>query len=66
MSLQAPLLLATLLVPLAALGVYLWLERRPARYAVSFPNLSVLGAVVRRGGSWRRTTGRRGTSRRAA
>jgi Ca-activated chloride channel family protein len=53
-SLQSPVLLATLLVPAVALAVYLWTERRPARYAVAFPNLAVLGTVVRRGHSWRR------------
>ena len=54
MSLQSPLLLATLLLPAVAVAAYLWIERRPARYAVAFPNLSVLAAVARRGHSWRR------------
>jgi Ca-activated chloride channel family protein len=46
-------LVALLLVPLAAAG-YLWLERRPSRYALAFPNLDVLASVVDRTGSWRR------------
>jgi Ca-activated chloride channel homolog len=48
-----PLLLLTLLlVPIAAL-VYLWLERRPAKYAMTFTNMDVLASVAR-GSSWRR------------
>jgi Ca-activated chloride channel homolog len=53
-SIQSPLLLLTLALPLLALGGYLWFERRPARYAVAFPNLSVLEGVARRGRPWRR------------
>jgi hypothetical protein len=41
-----PLLLLTLLVlPLAVL-VYLWLERRPAKYTMTFTNVDVLASVA--------------------
>lgn len=53
MSFGSPLLLATLAVPLAALVGYLWLERRPPRGAISFPNLAVLASVSGRS-SWKR------------
>jgi Ca-activated chloride channel homolog len=53
-SIQSPIWLLTLAVPLLALAGYLWLERRPGRYAVSFPNLGVLEGVARRRRSWRR------------
>ena len=54
MSFQWPLLLlALLLVPLA-LGGYLFLQRRQARYAVRFTNLDVLAAVAGTSSSWRR------------
>ena len=47
MSFGHPLLLLTLLLlPIAAL-VYLWLERRPAKYAMTFTNMDVLAAVTR-------------------
>jgi Ca-activated chloride channel family protein len=53
MSFGHPYLLLTLLViPVAAL-VYLYLERRPVRYALTFTNLDVLASVVG-GRSWRR------------
>ena len=54
MSLQAPVFLASLAVPLLALAAYLWLRRRPARYAVAFPNLAVLQSVAGRERAWRR------------
>ena len=54
MSIQAPLLLLTLALPLLALAGYLWFERRPARYAIAFPNLTVLDGVARHGRAWRR------------
>lgn len=53
MSFGSPLLLASLVVPLAAFAAYLWLERRPSRQAILFPNLSVLAAVGGRS-SWKR------------
>jgi Ca-activated chloride channel family protein len=46
-------LLSLLVVPLALAG-YLWLQRRRARYAVSFTNLGVLESVVEQTPSWRR------------
>lgn len=46
-------LLSLLVVPLALAG-YLWLQRRRARYAVSFTNLGVLESVVEETPSWRR------------
>ena len=39
------LLLSLLLLPIAAL-VYLWLERRPAKYAMTFTNMDVLASVA--------------------
>jgi Ca-activated chloride channel homolog len=52
-SFASPFLLATLVVPLLALVGYLWLERRPPRTAISFPNLAVLASVATRS-NWRR------------
>lgn len=54
MSLQAPLLLASLALPALALAAYLWFQRRPPKYAVSFPNLTVLQGVVQHERAWRR------------
>jgi Ca-activated chloride channel family protein len=54
MSFGSPLLLATLLVVPAALALLVVLRRRSTRYAVSFPNLAVLGTVVAGSRSWRR------------
>jgi Ca-activated chloride channel homolog len=45
-------LLALLVVPLAAAAYWL-IDRRPSRYALAFPNVDVLAAVVESGG-WRR------------
>jgi Ca-activated chloride channel family protein len=53
-SVQSPLLLLALLVPVLALAAYVWLERRPSRYAVDYPNLAVLAAVAGRSHAWRR------------
>lgn len=53
MTFGSPLLLVTLLLPLGAFGVYLWMERRPPRGAISFPNLAVLSVVQGRS-SWKR------------
>ena len=53
-SFGSPLLLVSLLVPLAALAGYLWLERRPPRYVVTYPNVVVLGQVATRRPPWRR------------
>ena len=53
MSFGHPLLLLTLLVlPLAA-AVYFWLERRPAKYTMTFTNMDVLASVAE-GRSYRR------------
>jgi len=47
MSFGSPLLLLTLLVlPLLAAG-YLWLQRRPPRYAMTFTNVDLLVVVTR-------------------
>lgn len=54
MSFQAPVFLAGLLVPALAVAGYVWWQRRPSRYAVAFPNLDVLQAVVGRTTPWRR------------
>jgi Ca-activated chloride channel family protein len=54
-SLGAPVYLAALLLPVLAVAAYLWAERRPSRYAVSYPNLAVLAGVASgRGQSWKR------------
>jgi Ca-activated chloride channel family protein len=53
MSFGSPLLLLALLAVPAALGLYVLAERRRARYAVAFTNLSVL-ATVTGGRVWRR------------
>jgi len=53
MTFGSPLLLASLVVPLAALAGYLWLERKPPRAAIAFPNLAVLASVAGRS-SWKR------------
>jgi Ca-activated chloride channel family protein len=54
MSFEWPLgLIALLLVPLALAG-YLLIQRRPARYAVSYTNIDVLASVVDRPSAWRR------------
>jgi Ca-activated chloride channel homolog len=49
----SPWLLACLVVPALALAAYVWLERRPPKTAVAYPNLAVLASVVGRS-SWRR------------
>jgi Ca-activated chloride channel family protein len=54
MSLGAPVYLAGLLVLVLAVAAYLWLERRPGRYAVAYPNLGVLAGVAARRRPWRR------------
>jgi Ca-activated chloride channel family protein len=46
MSFGHPLLLLTLLVLPLALLVYLWLERRPAKYTMTFTNMDVLASVA--------------------
>ena len=53
MTFASPYLLAALVLPVLALVAYLWLERRPPRAAISFPNLAVLASVATRS-SWRR------------
>jgi len=40
-------MLLTLLVLPIAVAVYLWLERRRAKYAMTFTNVEVLASVVR-------------------
>jgi Ca-activated chloride channel family protein len=47
------LLLALLVIPVAAL-LYLWAERRRARYAVNYTNLEVLASVAATTRPWRR------------
>lgn len=54
MSFRSPLLLLGLVGPALALVGYVWLQRRPARYAVRYPNLAVLAEVVGTASSWRR------------
>ncbi|MDX6478992.1 MAG: Ca-activated chloride channel [Gaiellaceae bacterium] len=53
MSFGTPLLLLALLAVPATIGLYVLSQRRRARYAVAFTNLSVLASVVG-GRSWRR------------
>jgi Ca-activated chloride channel homolog len=47
MSFGHPLMLLTLLVLPVAAAVYLWLERRRAKYAMTFTNIDVLASVIR-------------------
>lgn len=53
MTFGSPLLLASLVVPVAAMLGYLWIERKPPSGAISFPNLAVLAGVSGRS-SWKR------------
>jgi Ca-activated chloride channel family protein len=53
MSFQSPWMLLGLLVIAAFVGIWLWAERRRARYTVRFTNLDVLATVVS-GRSWTR------------
>lgn len=53
MSFQSPWLLLALIVLAAAIGGWLYAERRRARYAVRFTNMDVLASVVS-GRSWPR------------
>ena len=53
MSLERPWLLATLLLVPIAVGAYVLVQRRRARYPVLFTNLDVLGAVAARQRVWR-------------
>lgn len=46
MSFQSPWMLLGLLVVAGFVGLWLWAERRRARYAVRFTNLEVLASVV--------------------
>ena len=46
MSFGHPLLLLTLLAAADRGAVYLWLERRPAKYAMTFTNVDVLAGVA--------------------
>ncbi len=54
MTFGHPLLLLTLLVVPAAAALYVWLQRRPMRYAMTFTNLDVLASVAGGGRSLRR------------
>ncbi|MEO5633611.1 VWA domain-containing protein [Gaiella sp.] len=53
MTFGSPLLLVSLVVPVAATLVYLWIERTPPSGAISFPNLAVVASIQGRS-SWRR------------
>jgi len=53
MTFGSPFLLVSLVVPLLALVGYLWIERRPLREGIVFPNLAVLASVAGRS-SWKR------------
>ena len=53
MSFQSPWMLLGLLVIAAFVGLWLWAERRRARYTVRYTNLDVLATVVS-GRSWLR------------
>jgi Ca-activated chloride channel homolog len=54
MSFDQPLMLLTLLVIPVLAGLYLWMQRRRARYAVAFTNMDVLATAVGRTRPWRR------------
>jgi Ca-activated chloride channel family protein len=53
MTFGSPLLLISLVVPVAAILGYLWIERKPPSEAISFPNLAVLASVSGKT-SWKR------------
>lgn len=53
MTFSSPLLLASLIVPVGVLLVYVWFERKPPAGAILFPNLAVLSSVPGRS-SWKR------------
>ncbi len=53
MSFQSPWMLLGLLVIAAFVGIWLWLDRRRARFTVRFTNIDVLATVVS-GRSWAR------------
>lgn len=54
MSFEAPaLLVGLLLVPLVGIG-YWFLQRRPSRYAIRYPNVEVLAAVAGGRRTWKR------------
>jgi Ca-activated chloride channel family protein len=53
-SFEQPLMLLTLLVVPLVVGLYLLVQRRRARYAVSFTNVDVLASAVGRSRPWRR------------
>ena len=46
MSFGQPIFLLTLLLLPIMLGLFLWAQRRRARYAVKFTNIEVLAGVV--------------------
>src|SRR5262245_12286890 len=54
MRFEWPLLLLALLVVPAAAAAYVLVERRRARYTVSYSNLSVLASVATEAPRWRR------------
>jgi Ca-activated chloride channel homolog len=54
MSFGAPLFLLSLAALPAAALAYVWLRRRPGRYAVRYPGVPVLAGVVRVAPMWRR------------
>ena len=54
MSFDQPLMLLTLLVIPVLAGLYWWMQRRRARYAVAFTNMDVLATAVGRTRPWRR------------
>lgn len=53
MSFDRPLALLTLLAVPAALGLYVFVRRRPSRSAIHYPNVRVLAEVADGGPSWR-------------
>jgi Ca-activated chloride channel homolog len=53
-SFSSPWLLLALLIVPATLALAVWLDRRRARYAVSFTNLEVLASVAQARRPWRR------------
>jgi Ca-activated chloride channel family protein len=54
MTFQSPWWLAALLAVLSLVGLYVFLQRRRAKYAARFTNVALLGSLVPKRAGWRR------------